>query len=385
MSKGMEIFNSDDSLDDFLEIDENLLLNDGLSVSDIVNPQDANNGVKPPKNDQKKDDDNIDDDEDEKDDSDELDLLLPSEKGDNDKDIQTDSSTLSPKFFSSLVQALKEGGILEDVNDNEIKSQEDFFNVIEESVKAREFSDLTDTQKEYLEALRSGIPHEEISEYQRNIDAYNSITDDAIEEETEDGSDLRRTIIMNNFVSKGINEAKAKKLTDKIFDSGEDVDEAKEALGELKNAEKAQFEADKQARINQKKLQEKAEKDAQDKLNKIVKETTEIIPGMKIPNPLKQTIIKGLTQPVAYTEDKRPLDIISKYLHDNPIDGRFKLAYLLTITDGMKKMNVLENKKAKANAFKELENALRYKEEGGTVGFGETESKNFNLDDYTFV
>lgn len=381
----MEIFNSDDISDDFLEYDENSQIE-----LDETEGADDNKPDEPKVKTQKTKSVETNDDEEElveDEDSNELEVLLPSGKSAKaDKDTDLNSSTLSPKFFSSLVQALKEGGILEDVENTDIKSQEDFFNVLEESIKAREFADLDDVQKEYLEALRSGIPHEDIAAHQKNIEAYNSITDDVISEESDSGSDLRRTIIMNNFISKGIAEQKAKKLTDKIFDAGEDVDEATEALAELKTVEKQKFEQTKQAKINAQKAHEKAEKEAVEKLNKIVKDTKELIPGMQIPQTLKNNIVKGLTQPVAYTEDNRPLDIISKYLYDNPIDGRFKLAYILTVTDGMKKMGVLENKKAKSNAFKDLESALRVKDNGGAVGFDEDDADTrWNMDDIQFL
>lgn len=378
--KGMEIFNDDDQSDDFLEYDDNLLLNQGDDKNDTNVSPDLIDSGKTPKNGQKQAKDDDDDDNDVDDDSDEPELILPSGKSNSSNDTDSNSSTLSPKFFSSLVQALKEGGILEDIKDEDIKSQEDFFNVLEESIKAREFADLDDNQKAYLEALRTGIPHEEIAAHQRNIEAYNSITEDVLAEDSDDGADLRRTIIMNNFITKGIAEAKAKKLTDKIFDAGEDVEEATESLNELKTIEKQQFEANKQAKIAAKAAQAKAEKESVDKLNKIVKETKELIPGLQIPQAMKNNIVKGLTQPVAYTEDNRPLDIISKYLYDNPIDGRFKLAYLLTVTDGMKKMNVLENKKAKSNAFKDLESALRATDSGGTVGFNDGDGNDVKFD-----
>ena len=374
--KGMEFFNED--LSDGFEFDENLLLDDGKDIGD-------DDAIEVKSKQTKTQIDNNDDNDDDKndDDDDKLDLITPtSTKVDDDGNVK---QTVKPKFFSALVQALKEEGILADVEEDKITSQEDFLGVIEESIKSREFADLTEPQKEYLEAIRAGIPHEDVVEYQRNIDQYSSITEDAITEESDDGSDLRRTIIMNNFITKGISEAKAKKLTDKIFDSGEDIDEAKESLNELITLEKQQFELDKQNRIKQRELAAKSEKEAVDKLNKIVKETKELIPGLQIPQTLKNNIIKGLTQPVGYTEDKRPLDIISKYLYENPIDGRFKLAYLLSVTDGMKNMKVLENKKAKNNAFKELEAAMKFKEEGGIVGANDGLDSQWNLDDIQFL
>lgn len=381
--KGMEIFNSDDLSEDFLEFDE-LAGTEDQELTDAQEPTKPTDASKNKPSEQEQEESQL-----EVDEENELELLLPSGKGDKaDKNTDSNSSTLSPKFFSSLVQALKEGGILEDVEDKDIQSQEDFLSVIEESVKAREFADLTDEQKTYLEALRTGIPHEEIATHQQNIQAYNQITDDAIEEESADGEDLRRTIILNNFMAKGIAEAKAKKLAEKIFNAGEDVDEAKEALTELRESEKKQFETIKQQKVAQKAAQEKAEKDAMDKLNKVVKETKELIPGMQIPQTLKNNIIKGLTQPVGYTDDNRPLDIISKYLYENPIEGRFKLAYILSVTDGMKKMNVLESKKARSNAFKDLQNALAQNDNGGSLAFDGDDgqgSEGFNFNDYKFI
>lgn len=386
--KGMEIFNSDDLSEDYFEFDDTLTT-DELKEFDPLQGDESKSATKPQKQETQQAEQNEEPTNENNEELDELELLLPSGKSDkSNKDTDSNSSTLSPKFFSSLVQALKEGGILEDVEEKDIQSQDDFFSVLDESIKAREFADLTEEQKTYLEALRAGIPHEQITAHQRTIDTYNSITEDAITEETTDGEDLRRTIIMNNFTAKGIAEAKAKKLADKIFDAGEDVEEAREALAELKQIEKTQFESQKQVRIQQQKAQEKAEKDAVDKLNKIVKETKELIPGMQIPQALKTEIVKGLTQPVAFTEDNRPLDIISKFLYDNPIDGRFKLAYILKVTDGMKKMNVLESKKARSNAFKDLQNALSQGDNGGSLGFDGDDgipNQGFNFNDYKFI
>ena len=382
----MEIFNTDDFSEDFLELDENLTVDGFTGEDDPVVPPKTQKPVKTAKNDQIEDVDNEDDDDvDNDEDSNELEVLLPSGKSaDTSKDNSSNSSTLSPKFFSSLVQALKEGGILEDITDEDIKSQEDFFKVLEDGIKQREFADLTDEQKDYLEAVRSGIPHEEAVAHQRNIEAYNNISDDVIEEESTDGEDLRRTIIMNNFISKGIAENKAKKLVDKIFDAGEDVDEAKEALTELKTVEKATFEQQKQQNLAAQKAHAKSEKEAIDKLNKIVKDTKEIIPGLQIPQTLKNNIVKGLTQPAGFTEDKRPLDIISKYLYENPIEGRFKLAYLLSVTENLSKMGVLENKKARKSAFEDLANTLKFKDDGGVITDDGNDGNGFDFSKFEF-
>lgn len=375
---GMEIFNNDDFSEDFLEINEDSLLPGAESQVHQPKDQDVDDVGTDDDLDKDKDKD-IDKDVDvDTDDGEEV-ILPPSLKSDDndkdkDKDIKPDSSTQKPEFFSSLVQALKEGGVLEDVEDDDIKSQEDFFKVIDDSIKQREFEDLTDNQKEYLEALRDGVPHTEIAKHQQTQANYSSITEEALENDNEDGEALRRNVIMYNYMSKGITEAKAKKLTDKIVEAGEDITESKDSLVELKETEKVAFEADRAAKKEAKIQQEKLEETSRQEFKKLVKETKEVIPGLNIPANIKNKVVKGLTEPVAYTDDKRPLDIISNYLHENPIDGRFKLAYLLTVTDNLNKMDKLENKQTKKNVMKQLEESMKVKDKGGSL----------NDDSYTF-
>ena len=375
---GMEIFNNDDSFEDSLEIDDNLLTG---TPTEIFSDE-------PVKADKPKSSEEEVDDEDDQGDEEGLEVLLPpsvESDDDQDKDINDNSSELNPNFFSSLVKALNksEGGIFEDLNEEDIKSQEDFYNVFNEAVRKREFEDLNDSQKEYLEALRTGIPHEDIQQHQQVMDNFNSISDESIEDDSQNGEALRRDIIMANFTSKGINEARAKKLTDKIFDTGEDIQEAKESLAELKSLEKIRFESEKQSRAEAKKAQEKAETDARNKLDKFIKDTNEIIPGLNIPQSIKTKIVKGLTEPVGYTESNQPLDLLSKYLYDNPVEGRARLAYLLIATDNMKNMGILESKKTRNKVFNELVTAVKSTKETGASGNQITGSK-FNLDDYEF-
>lgn len=384
---GMEIFNNDDYSDDFLEIDDKLLEQGAAAEIHQPKVQDVDDGINL--------NDNDDDDEKKKsgDDDDGLQELIlpPSLKGadddsddddDSDKDIKPNSSTQKPEFFSSLVQALKEGGVLEDVEDEDIKSQEDFFKVIDDSIKQREFEDLTDTQKEYLEALRDGVPHEEVVSHQQAQNNFSSITEEALEDDSEQGEALRRNVIMYNYMGKGFTEAKAKKLTDKIVESGEDITESKDSLEELKLADKKAFEAKREATKQAQKKQQEIEESNRQEFKRLVKETKEVVPGLNIPPSIKNKVVKGLTEPVGFTEDKRPLDIISKYLHDNPIDGRFKLAYLLTLTDNLNKMDKLESKQTKKNVMKQLEESMKSKDTGTTNDESYTFKDKFDWDNW---
>jgi hypothetical protein len=190
---------------------------------------------------------------------------------------------------------------------------------------------------------------------------------------------------MNSYLIKGFTEDKATRLTNKIFSTGEDIEEAKEALKDLVEYEKVSFEEQKKQLAAQAEANKKAERQALESLNKIANDTKEIIPGIVVTPKLRSEVVRGLTQPVGYTEDNRPLDIISKYLYDNPVDGRFKLAYLLKITDDLKDLNKV-TVKAKNTAVRDLAKVLSSKDLGltGQVEFRETDNSvgKFDWDKY---
>lgn len=341
--KNMDLFDSDFT-EESLEIDDEILSPEGITKQ--------NNEPKVQEKNPEKDG------EEKTNGTDELEIeLSPSEE----QQFTSEPSSNPDTFFSSLILALKEGGVLADVDEKDIKSEEDFYNVFNDAIKAREFADLTDTQKQYLEAIRLGIPDENVLGYMQRSAQYESITPEDIESEESDSVDLRRTLIMNNFMSKGFDEAKAKKLTDKIFDASEDIDEAKEALTELKQLEKDSFEEQKKQHAEYAKKQQEYEKKSLEHLNKFASEIKEIVPGIPINSTQSSKIVKGLTQPVSYTQDNRPLDTISKYLYENPVEGRFKIAYLLEITNGLQDMSKL-NVKASNKAINQLAKVLNSKD-----------------------
>ena len=148
-------------------------------------------------------------------------------------------------------------------------------------------------------------------------------------------------------------------MVSKFIADGEDIDEAKEALIELKTTEKSGFESyqkqQKEALEEQQKAIEKSRKEFKD----FVSKTIEVIPETKINPKLKSEIYDGLIKPVSYTKDNQPLDIIGDTLTRGGYEARFKLAYLIKLTDGLKNMDILSAKKAEKSAYKKLDNLLK--------------------------
>jgi len=55
----------------------------------------------------------------------------------------------------------------------------------------------------------------------------NSITEEQLNDETEKGETLRRQLLEQDFMNRGYSQERARKMTEKLFASGEDIEEAK--------------------------------------------------------------------------------------------------------------------------------------------------------------
>jgi len=274
----------------------------------------------------------------------------------------SDKKDSTSNILSSIASVIQEEGYFElkEGETLDIKTTEDFikvFDKVKETALQAEMLDWSDEQREYFEASKNGVPHNVIAKYQQQQEAYDSITEEAIEDE--ENELLRRQIITANLLSKNFSQAKAEKMVQKFIDSGEDVDEAKEALTEIKANKKAQFDVyqkqQKEIQEEENKAIEKSRKEFKD----FVMKTTEVIPETKIAPKLKTEIYDGLTKAVSYNKDNQPLDIIGDALTKGGYEARFKLAYLIKLTDGLKNMDILSAKKAEKSTYKKLDTLLK--------------------------
>ena len=151
-----------------------------------------------------------------------------SEEG---KDAGTQSSGTSPKnnFYSSIAKALKEDGIFPDLDDEALESiqqPEDFAKAIEEQLTAK----FDERQKRIDEALNVGVEPSKIQQYEKVISYYNNINDSDIEDESDKGENLRKQLIYQDFLNRGFSKDRAMKEVQKSFDSGTDIEDAKDVL-----------------------------------------------------------------------------------------------------------------------------------------------------------
>lgn len=286
-------------------------------------------------------------------------------KEDNNQEEDThfdESDGTSPEFFSSIAETFAEEGILpidEEAIKN-IKTAEDLKKAFEDYADSR----LDEQQKRIKEALDGGIEPDAIRNYENTINYLNSINDDTIAEESEQGENLRKQIIYQDYINRGFSQSRATKEVDKAISNGTDIDDAKEALNSIKEFYTSQYDnAVKEA----KELREQEEKERKEHMESfrktILDSKNEVFEGLEVDKNTRQKVLDNLSKPVYKDPDTGAyLTAIQKYAKENNDDFTLKLGFLFTLTDGFKNLDGLikkQTKKAVKKGFRDLEQKLK--------------------------
>lgn len=290
-------------------------------------------------------------------------LFEDSESVGSGKDIQekeenTTSSKggTSPKtnFYSSIASALKDEGILPDLEDdvvNNIKEASDFADAIEKQIQAR----FDERQKRIDDALNANVEPDEIRQYEQTLSYLDSIKEDNIKEESDNGENLRKKLIYQDFINRGYSKERALREVKKSFDSGTDIDDAKEALVSNKEFFNNQYQTIIKNAQDEIEQQQEQQKQQAVQLKKSMLEDKEIFEGITLDKVTRQKAFDNITKPIYKTEDGMYLTAIQKYQMDNPVEFRKYLSVLFTMTDGFKSLD----KVIKGKVNKEVKQSLR--------------------------
>lgn len=280
---------------------------------------------------------------------------------DNDgEDVNPDDDDSSPNSTSSAyLKALKQDGVLPDIDDDFIKSadsSEKFAEAIEKQVSAR-FDERT---RRIEEALNSGVAVDEIKSFENAISYLDGIDESTLEDESDESTAIRQKLIYQDFLNKGYSAEKSKKMMERSFNAGTDVDDAKEAL--QSNLE--YFREEYNDRIAQKKAKVDSEnrkkREAAESLRKKIIESKNPY-GIKVDETTKKKFSDNVLKP-SYKIDGVSVNEIQKYQKENPIDFEFNVGLLYTITDGFKNIDKLigdKVKEGKKSALRELDRKLK--------------------------
>ncbi len=285
-----------------------------------------------------------------------------------DKDSQEDGEkakskkskqTSSNNFYSSIAYALKEDGILPDLDDQtEINNPEYFAQVIEKHIKAQ----FDERQQRIDDALNAGIETSEIKKYENALNYLDSIDDSIISDETDKGENLRKQLIYQDFINRGYSQERANREVTKSFNAGTDIDDAKESLTSNKEFFKEEYDSI----INEAKEEEalaiKERREQAEKLKKSILNDEKVFGNLSVNKETRQKVFNAISKPVfkdpkngvLYTE-------LQKYEMENRTEFLKNVGLIYTLTNGFKNLDNLVksevNKKVK-KGLRELENTI---------------------------
>ena len=279
------------------------------------------------------------------------------------KDTNSEEDGTSPKtnFYSSIAIALKEEGIFPDLEDKEIEGvvePEDFRDLVQKQIQA----ELDETQKRILDALNNGVEPTTIRQYENTIGYLNKITDEMINDESEKGETLRKQLLQQDFMNRGYSQERAIKMTEKLFASGEDIEEAKQALQGNK-----EFFQDKYDEILEKAKEEeeanrKAIKKQAEQLKKDILSNDKIFGDIVIDKATRQKVYDNIAKPVYRNpETGEYYTTLQKYKSEHENDYIKNVGLLFTLTDGFTNLDKLitpKTKKEVKSKLKELQHTL---------------------------
>lgn len=282
-------------------------------------------------------------------------------KGDEEDTTSAKGGT-SPNFFSSIANACAEEGIFPDLDEDtikNIKTAQDLRNAVDEQIRAG----LDEQQKRIADALNNDVEPSKIRQYEGLLDYLDNISDDDISDEGEQGEDLRKRILFQDYMNRGFSKERAEKMVNKAISDGTDIDDAKEALESNKAFYNNQY---KKLLDDAKAEKEEEEKKYKAKAERIKKNVLEgnmkLFEDVDLSSKVRQTAYDAISKPIYRDpETGDTYTAVQKYEHDNSEEFLAKLGIIYALTDGFKTIDGLVKTKVKKEVkrgFSDLENRI---------------------------
>lgn len=283
------------------------------------------------------------------------------------------SSPKNKNFYSSITDALVVDGIFPDLDKETIqsvKTPEDFQKLIEEQINSR----FTEREKRINDALNNKVEPSVVQQYESTIDYLNNINDDSLSAENEEGENLRRQLIYNDYLNRGFSKTRAKKMVNDAIENGTDIDDAKDALQGVKDFYNNKYkEILDSAKENEEKLAEERTKRSEN-LKKSIMEDKNLYGDVDVDKATRTKIYNFITKPVHKDSNGNYKTALQKYQSENTIEAMKNFAICYTLTNGFKDWSKLGSKQAKKEVKKGLANLEKVinstsRNNDGSLGF----------------
>lgn len=267
----------------------------------------------------------------------------------------------SSHFYSSIAKALKEEGILPDLDDeaySKVKSPKNLRDLIEQKIH----DSLDERQKRIDEALTAGIDQPVIQQYENTLKYLDTIDENTLKDESKDGENLRKQLIYQDYINRGFTKERATREVDRSFSSGNDIEDAKDALDSNRDFFKTQYQSRIQEAQAESQREEQERKEQAAKLKTSILEDQKVFGELAVDKSTRQKIFDNISKPIY--KDPETGDYytaIQKYEMDNRTDFLKNVGLLFTLTDGFKNLDGLVKGKVNREVKKglrELENTI---------------------------
>ena len=270
-------------------------------------------------------------------------------------------SSPTNNFYSSIAKALKEDGVFPDLDDetaDNIKEAEDFAEAIEKQIQAR----LDEKQKRIDAALNAGVEDTTIKQYENTLAYLDTITEEALNAEGEQGENLRKQLIYQDLINRGYDREEAQEELKDIFDNGSDLRKAKRALASNKDFFRKGYQKIIDDARAEKENEEKERKEQTAALRKAILEDKKVFGEIQLDKATRQKVLDNISKPTYRDKETGELfTALQKYEMDNKTEFIKNVGLLFTLTDGFKNLDKLVQGKVKSEVKKglrELEHTL---------------------------
>lgn len=250
--------------------------------------------------------------------------------------------------FGELARALADEAILSDAAEAaKVTDADGFRRLFEAEIRSR----MDAGHRRVLEALDSGAPVDDIQRMEavmRDLDGYD---ESSLADEGDEGVELRKGLIYKAALFSGMDEARAAKEVEKSMKAGTDIDDAREALSDMRSsvreaygnmvAEGRRRRDEEQARYGESCRRLEADIMGGDGLTG------------RLSEPVKRRIVNNVMARSETLPDGRRVTPLQKYCMTDPRATRV-LGELFTLTDGFRNLGALAEAAARKGVSRGL-------------------------------
>lgn len=283
-----------------------------------------------------------------------------SKDGENTEVIEDSSNNSPNNFYSSIATALKDEGVLSNLQNEDIEKIVDDI-TFKEAMQKQIQSGLDERLQRIDQALNLGVEPDIINKYENTLQYLGSIDENVLRDEGDQGVEIRKQLIYQDLINRNFSEERALREVEKSFNSGSDIVDAQYALqGNIKYFNES-YEAIKEER--QAELEEitKNNQNQALQIKKSILEDKEIFQGFDVDTQTRQKIYDSIAQPSHRLDNGQLVTPIQKYEMENREDFIKKLGFLFVYTDGFKSLDKIIKPKLNSkmkSTIKDLESTI---------------------------